>query len=690
MNVFIFAGTTEGRSLAEIISKNKINCTVSAATEYGANLLPRGENIEILCGRMDCAQMAEKLEKKDYAFVIDATHPFADKASEEIKKACELTKTEYLRLARNTDCPSEVDALFDSLSEAAQWLEGKSGRIFVTTGSKELPLLAQKISDKNRIFARVLPTAESLEICMKAGIPQGQIIAMQGPFSEKMNEVQFEESGAEILLTKESGAAGGFYEKIDAAEKLGMKIVVIRNPEKHGDSENSSAHTVEEILEKIGIQNACSDLKGKASSAQKNRAISLVGIGMGNENLFTQKMRAILSEADIIFGAARILKSVENLKSGKCRLEERYEASKIADFLKNHPEFMRPVVVLSGDTGFFSGAPKFFEEEFFKDYEIQVESGISSPQYLASRLGKPWQKWKFLSLHGAKCNYIEEIRRNSACFFILSGADDLKMLGEKLELAVQNGILSSVKCYIGSNLSYDVEKIIQISLKEMQNFSGIKKSLHVLLVENENAVSEGGLPLLEDSDFTRTEEIPMTKKEIRQLTLCALGLSKSAVFYDIGSGTGSVSVEAARIAFEGQVYAVERKKDAFMLTKENVQKFCLENVTCIHAEASDFLDDEAVPSPTHAFIGGSGKNLSEIIRLLLKKNPSVRIAANFVSLEGFCEMQAILKNLEENHEICAPEIKQVSVNRVQRAGEFHLMKAQNPVWIVSFSGAQNG
>ena len=461
----------------------------------------------------------------------------------------------------------------------------------------------------------------------------------------------------------------------------------------------------------------------------------LVGLGMGDENFLTAQAKNALREAQIIFGGERILEIARKIlleegnpsenaeaPSKKIPFEPIYRAEEIFAYLSGHLDFSRAAVVFSGDTGFFSGAAAFCERfrvkpgmtevkpgmtEAGADWEISLLPGIASPLYFASKLHKSWQKWKMLSLHGAKCNTIEQIRKNPACFFILSGIEDVRMVGKKIEKALKNGVLSSVKCSLGSNLSYDVEKIIQIQPKEMSDFqeisetadrSGVKypyKSLFVLLVENENALNESESPNLKDEDFIRAEKIPMTKKEVRQLSIADLGLSKSSVVYDIGSGTGSVTVEAARIAVEGQVIAVDSNSDALALTQKNAEKFCLENVTFLQGSAPDCLKNAELPPPSHVFIGGSRGNLAEIIRFALKKNPSVRIVANFVSLENLTEMQNCLKNLEEGSFIEADcgkihienlEIKQISVSRAEKAGNFHLMKAQNPVWIVSFSG----
>ena len=443
----------------------------------------------------------------------------------------------------------------------------------------------------------------------------------------------------------------------------------------------------------------------------------LIALGMGDENFLTAQAKNALREAQIIFGGERILEIARKIlleegnpsenteaPSKKIPFEPIYRAEEIFAYLSGHPDFSRAAVVFSGDTGFFSGAAAFCERfrvkpgmtEAGADWEISLLPGIASPLYFASKLHKSWQKWKMLSLHGAKCNTIEQIRKNPACFFILSGIEDVRMVGKKIEKALENGVLSSVKCYLGSNLSYNVEKIIQIQPKEMSDFqeSGSLR-LFVLLVENENALNESESPNLKDEDFIRAEKIPMTKKEVRQLSIADLGLSKSSVVYDIGSGTGSITVEAARIAVEGQVIAIDCKEEALALTQKNAEKFCLENVTFLQGSAPDCLKNAELPPPSHVFIGGSRGNLAEIIQFALKKNPSVRIVANFVSLENLTEMQNCLKSLEEGSFIEADcgkihienlEIKQISVSRAEKTGNFHLMKAMNPVWIVSFSG----
>lgn len=428
------------------------------------------------------------------------------------------------------------------------------------------------------------------------------------------------------------------------------------------------------------------------------KELNLIGLGTGSENLLTDEAKSALYGAQVIFGAKRLLAVVEklNLPQKNVRMEPLYAAGEIFAFLEENPQFDNVSVVFSGDLGFFSGAKSFYElSEKFCGWQVKTLPGISSAVYFAAKLHKSWQNWKFLSLHGSKCNTVDQIRKNQACFFILSGAENLAFVGQKIKKAIENKILPSIKCYLGKNLSYEDEKICEISLSELvsaENFqnSAEEKSLYVLLVENEGAKYEVTGPSLCDEDFIRVEKIPMTKKEVRYLSLLSLGLSENSVLYDIGSGSGSVTVEAARIAGEGQVVAVECNDEAFELGKKNVEKFCLENVILLKGSAPDCLNkpeiSQKLPNPTHVFIGGSKGNLREIIFFVLERNPCVRIVANFVSLENLCEMQEVLKLLEKENKIKEVEITQIGVSRAEKTGNFHLMKAQNPIYIVSFRG----
>ena len=445
-----------------------------------------------------------------------------------------------------------------------------------------------------------------------------------------------------------------------------------------------------------------------ASSLNQNLLpyeISLVGLGMGNPKALSEESKEVLHASEIIFGASRLLEIAKSIvsrgKNSARDFQQLYKADEIFAFLEKNPRYKKISVVLSGDGGFFSGANAFFEAaesqpDLRAKYALRGFPGISSPVYFAAKLHKSWQSWNFLSLHGASCNLIEELRRNPACFMILSDETDLRFVGERLILAQEHKILGKVKCYLGKNLSAAGELIREISPEEMllpqnpgQNQND-KRDLYVLLLENATFPAGGTYgcvtPFLKDEDFLRREDVPMTKKEIRALVLSSLELSENSVVYDIGSGSGSVTVEAARMAYRGRVFALDCDEKAFELTKANAAHFCLENVTCLLGKAPEILETAAFPAPSQVFIGGSKGNLSEICRFALEQNPSVRIVADFISLDNLCEMQGLLNQLEAENKIKDLEIKQISVSRAVPTGKCRLMKALNPVYIVSFSG----
>lgn len=185
-------------------------------------------------------------------------------------------------------------------------------------------------------------------------------------------------------------------------------------------------------------------------------------------------------------------------------------------------------------------------------------------------------------------------------------------------------------------------------------------------------------PYLRDEDFIR-DKIPMTKEEVRHISVCKLGLTEDAVVYDVGAGTGSIAVEIANLSAEIQVFAIETAPEAVSLIRKNVEKFGLFNVEVVEAIAPEGL--EALPVPSHAFIGGSKGNLKAILDTLYAKNPQMRIVMNAVSLEAIVQMQQALSFFQ----VKDLDITQMSVSKAKELGDYHLMMANNPVYIYAFT-----
>lgn len=237
--ILIFAGTTEGRKLAEFAGRLKVQVLVSVATEYGKTCLDDCDNIQTFVGRIDEGQIEAFIRKEKVELVIDATHPFAVLVTRNIRNACENTGTEYLRCLRR-ECEEaftvETGEIVwtSTVKQAVEYLEKTEGNILIATGSKELEKYASIPNYKERCFARVLSTGKAVEDSIRLGFEGKHLIAMQGPFSEEMNLAMLRHVDAKYFVTKESGKAGGFPEKVKAAKEAGTVLVVVGRPEEEG------------------------------------------------------------------------------------------------------------------------------------------------------------------------------------------------------------------------------------------------------------------------------------------------------------------------------------------------------------------------------------------------------------------------------------------------------------------------
>ena len=724
--VLIFGGTTEGRIAAEQLLAEGVPCTVSVATHYGEEVMTPHPLMSVRTGRLDSSAMARLIREGRFACVIDATHPHAQIVSGEISAACAQTDVPYLRLQRKDAMGAPEHSgkrvYVNDVEEAGAFLASVPGQVFVTTGSKELSRLVKAIGDPSRITARVLPSIESLRACEEAGLAGRQILAMQGPFDTELNCAMIRRSEASWLLTKESGAVGGFPEKLEAADQCGIGTVVIRTPVKgleevpgsgsEGDAESSAVAGSAQGLDLAqAVSCALSYAQSEESSgapkdapvnvemaestdSEGRRLLFLVGIGVGSPEAVTEGAQKAIAEAEVLFGAKSVLENAKKtdaingssiLPQDKTALPL-YQSDAVLDYLKEHPEVRKAAVLYSGDSGFYSGAASMMEKirsgkaaECGADgLTVRVICGISCASWFAARAGIPWQDWKLLSSHGRFCNVVGQVRRNRECFLLPGSVRDLAQTGGLLAKAQENGVLGELTLILGYELSRPAEKIRNCTAQELAGLT--EEGLYVLYIRHESAAKTPILPGLPDSAFIRGKA-PMTTSEIRALSLCRLGLTAQAVIWDIGAGTGSVSVEAAMTCPEGKVWSVEYKEEALELLEENRGKFCLQNMEIIKGRAPEAL--EQLPAPTHVFVGGSGGEIGSILTAALEKNPGARFVVNCITAETLSALWSALKTLP----VCDVQCVQVSVNREERLGSYHFLRGGNPVFVISFSGA---
>ena len=227
--VVLFGGTNEGRNLCETCAKHAIPVLYCVATEDGARPVNALPNVDIHVGRLDAAEMAALLEGYAPALVVDATHPYAAEVSGNIATASQIAGIPLLRVVRE-DVEPQGCQFFTSVEDLLAWLEITLGNIFVTTGSTFAKAFTKLPDYQHRIWMRVLPSVDSLRTCLDLGYRPKQIICMQGPFSEALNLAMFQAANARILVTKDTGAPGGFLEKTLAAQKLKMLTAVLSKP----------------------------------------------------------------------------------------------------------------------------------------------------------------------------------------------------------------------------------------------------------------------------------------------------------------------------------------------------------------------------------------------------------------------------------------------------------------------------
>lgn len=393
--------------------------------------------------------------------------------------------------------------------------------------------------------------------------------------------------------------------------------------------------------------------------------VTLIGMGSGQPENLTLQGLAALRQADLILGARRLLAVLpagctENRAAA-------YRPDEVAELLQTSGA-ENAVLVYSGDTGFYSGASSMMEKLEALGVRARVLPGLSSIQLLAAALGRPWQGWNLVSAHGRICDPVAECMQGRPTFFLTGGSEDPATLCA--QLAAEG--FGDVQGVVGQCLGTPEEKLFRGSVKELA--AGRFNSLSVLLVEAVEGLPRRA-PGLPDEAFERGD-VPMTKQEVRAAVLAKLAVRPEDILWDVGAGTGSVSVELALAAPRGRVYAVECRPEGCALIKANREKFRTRNLVLVEGLAPAALSD--LPAPDAVFIGGSKGSLAAIVDAALDKNPDARICVSAIALESLSAAVAALTAKGRT-----VQVSQIAVSRAKAVGGLHLMMAQNPIYLIT-------
>lgn len=438
--------------------------------------------------------------------------------------------------------------------------------------------------------------------------------------------------------------------------------------------------------------------------SEQSAGICIIGIGMGALDNLTVEAERKIEEAQVLIGARRMIAPYQGKKEcflscrpeeivafleekcgyGRCDRGENYGDMRIKnDGKQGKPEEneagarFAAAVLMSGDSGFYSGAKELLaelERAWGKEQtmsNVTVLPGISSLSYFCARIGKAWEDVEIVNLHGTGENLWPAVLTHERVFAITGGN-----LQSQLQQLAERGMGERVRGFVGECLSYPQERISAGSVSELAQKA--YESLSVVYLENPAAVS-GNLTGLPDDSFIRGEA-PMTKAEVRAVVMSKLRVKARDTVYDIGAGTGSVSVEMALAAGKGRVYSIESSPRAIELCKLNKERFGLHNMYITEGTAPEIF--AGLPAPDVAFIGGSRGRLWEIVDALLEKNPGIRLVIDTATVESAGRAFAAL----DEERFCDVEAVQMQINRARKAGSSHMMTPFQPVTVFSARG----
>ncbi|MBO4360540.1 MAG: precorrin-6Y C5,15-methyltransferase (decarboxylating) subunit CbiT [Eubacteriaceae bacterium] len=393
--------------------------------------------------------------------------------------------------------------------------------------------------------------------------------------------------------------------------------------------------------------------------------VDLIGTGGGSQGSMILESALLLKNADLIIGAKRLL---ESLPDSYCsnRVAEIY-ASKIADIIETSG-CENICVAFSGDSGFYSGATGLIPILEERGIDFSVRSGLSSVQLFASALKRPWQDWNLFSAHGTDIDPVSCVMQGRDSFFLTGG----KLTSEVILRLLSEAGLGSLKAAVGENLSYPEQRVMEGTVDSLLEEE--IAPLSVLLIEKAPS-GPRSLPGVDDELYIRGK-VPITKRDVRAVVVSHMKPDRDSVIWDVGAGTGGVSVELALAADLGKVYAVETNEEGIELIKQNREKFCRYNIVPVHGMAPEALAD--LPAPDRVFIGGSKKNMEAIVGTVHEKNPCALVCITAIALESLFEAMSALEKF--GYTI---SVTQISSANAKVVGSYHMMMAENPIYILT-------
>ncbi|RBW67888.1 precorrin-6A reductase [Bacillus taeanensis] len=230
--ILFLAGTGDARALALMIQEAGYKILTTVVTENAGKEMQKA-GLDVYVGRLTNEDFVKMIQTQGFKAVVDASHPFAEEASKNALLGAKEANVPYIRYERESQTYQHKGIIMvDSYEEAAQLAAEKKGVIMLTTGSKTLNVFTSRLLNEpdTRVIARMLPRKDNMEKCEALGLPQKDIVAIQGPFTKEFNRALYNQYGVTTMVTKESGKAGSVDEKLEAAIELGIETIMIKRP----------------------------------------------------------------------------------------------------------------------------------------------------------------------------------------------------------------------------------------------------------------------------------------------------------------------------------------------------------------------------------------------------------------------------------------------------------------------------
>jgi precorrin-6Y C5,15-methyltransferase (decarboxylating) len=394
--------------------------------------------------------------------------------------------------------------------------------------------------------------------------------------------------------------------------------------------------------------------------------IYLIGAGIEGWEGFGAKALEVIKKAEVLIGHRRHLDIFPDFPGEKKEMED---LSAMLDYLKTTER--RVVVLGSGDPNFF-GVARFLLRNLPKE-RIEIFPNVTSVQYAFARIREPWDDAIFVSVDGRGLKgAVDRIVAAEKAAVLTDQNNTPAMIAREL---INRGA-EGYEAWICEDMGLPTEKFTRTDVRGLAEMDSSPLNILILIKAWEPNLQHYPVIGIDDDEFATAKKL-ITKQEVRAVTLGKLKLQDDLVMWDIGAGSGSVSIEASNLMPNGKIYALEKNPQYLAFVRENLKKFAARNVVLIEAFAPEGLED--LPDPDRVFIGGSGGMLEEIIDAVDRRLKSEGvIVLNAVTLDTLTKAVEFL----EDHGYSV-EVTCVNIAKTKGLTEFKMFEAHNPVYIIT-------